>query len=144
MPFGAELLDDGRTRFRLWAPGATQLTLEATAGNAKFQASMSALEADWFEAIVAGAPAGTRYAYRVGETRVPDPASRCNPEDVHGASMVVDPLAFDWKDDDWRGRPWEEAVIYELHIGTFTPDGTFAAAIGKLDYRAGRGSPPPA
>ncbi|MGP1677460.1 MAG: malto-oligosyltrehalose trehalohydrolase [Burkholderiales bacterium] len=139
MPFGAEVLDDGRTRFRLWAPGAKQLTLETTAGTAQSQASMSALDAGWFEAIVAGAPAGTRYAYRSGDTRFPDPASRCNPDDVHGASMVVDPLAFDWKDGGWRGRAWEEAVIYELHIGTFTPEGTFAAAIGKLDYLAGLG-----
>jgi malto-oligosyltrehalose trehalohydrolase len=67
---------------------------------------------------------------------VPDPASRYNPQDVHEASMVVDPGAFEWPDQDWRGRPWEEAVIYELHVGAFTPEGTFNAAIERLDYLA--------
>ena len=134
MPFGAELLGDGSTRFRLWAPGAHQLSLETTVDKAQTRVSMSPAGEGWFEAIVPNAPAGTRYAYRAGEIRFPDPASRCNPEDVHGTSAVVDPLAFDWKDTGWSGRPWEEAVIYELHIGTFTPEGTFAAAIERLDY----------
>ena len=139
MPFGAEVLGQGGTRFRLWAPGAKQLTLELGAGAAQSSASMTALDQGWFEAVVPDAPAGTRYAYRAADTRFADPASRYNPDDVHAASMVVDPLAFDWKDGSWIGRPWEEAVIYELHIGTFTPEGTFAAAIGRLDYLAGLG-----
>ena len=139
MPFGAQVLDDGGARFRLWAPGATQLTLDITAGTGRSHACMSAQGAGWFEAVVPDAPAGTRYAYRAGDTRFPDPASRFNPEDVHGASMVVDPLAFDWGDGGWSGRAWEQAVIYELHIGTFTPEGTFAAAIGRLDYLADLG-----
>ena len=139
MPFGAQLLDDGRTRFRLWAPGVKQVTVETAAGPMHSDAAMTALDEGWFEAIVSDAPAGTRYVYRAGDTRFPDPVSRFNPEDVHGASMVVDPLAFDWRDGGWIGRPWEEAVIYELHIGTFTPEGTFAAVIGRLDYLADLG-----
>jgi len=139
MPFGAEVHSDGSTRFRLWAPVKRQVVLETAAGPMGSQAPMTALEKGWFEAVLPHAPAGTRYAYRAGDACFPDPASRCNPDDVHGASMVVDPLAFDWKDDAWRGRPWEEAVIYELHIGTFTPEGTFAASIGKLDYLVGLG-----
>ena len=68
---------------------------------------------------------------------MPDPASRFNPDDVHGAERGRRPArAIDWRDDDWRGRPWDEAVIYELHVGTFTPEGTFAAAIERLDYLA--------
>ena len=134
MPFGAEMLVDGSTRFRLWAPGAKQLTLETGADAKHVDVSMNARDGGWFEAIVPDAPAGTRYAYRTGDTRFPDPASRCNPDDVHGASLVVDPFAFDWKDGGWTGRAWEEAVIYELHIGTFTPEGTSAGAIGRLDY----------
>ena len=63
---------------------------------------------------------------------MPDPASRSNPDDVHGASQVVDPLAYQWRDAAWRGRPWHEAVVYELHLGTFTPEGTFAAARERL------------
>ena len=70
---------------------------------------------------------------------VPDPASRFQPEDVHGPSEVVDPAAYAWADRDWRGRPWHEAVIYELHIGTFTPEGSFIGAIGKLDHLASLG-----
>ena len=139
MPFGAEVQADGGTRFRLWAPGAKQLTLEIGDGPTQSSTSMKSLDQGWFEAVVPDAPAGTRYAYRVGDTRFPDPASRFNPDDVHGTSMVVEPLAFDWKDANWIGRPWEEAVIYELHIGTFTPEGTFSAAIDRLDYLAGLG-----
>lgn len=70
---------------------------------------------------------------------VPDPASRHQPEDVHALSEVIDPEAFQWGDEDWRGRPWEEAVVYELHVGTFTDEGTFAAARDKLDYLADLG-----
>jgi malto-oligosyltrehalose trehalohydrolase len=71
--------------------------------------------------------------------RVPDPASRHQPEDVHGPSEVIDPTAYCWRDAVWRGRPWEEAILYELHIGAFTPEGTFRAAIGKLDHLAALG-----
>lgn len=70
---------------------------------------------------------------------MPDPASRANPYDVHGPRQVVDAAAFNWQDDAWQGRPWHEAVIYELHLGTFTGEGTFAAAMQRLDYLAGIG-----
>ncbi len=69
---------------------------------------------------------------------MPDPASRCNPDDVHAASALVDPHAFDWPDAAWRGRPWHEAVIYELHVGCFTPEGSFAAAVERLDDAGAR------
>ena len=134
MPFGAQMLDDGTTRFRLWAPGAKQIALETAAGPLRAETPMKALSDGWFETILGDAPAGTRYSYRIGDARCPDPASRFNPDDVHSASMVVDPMAFDWNDGNWRGRPWEEAVIYELHIGTLTAEGTFAAAVERLDY----------
>jgi maltooligosyltrehalose trehalohydrolase len=63
---------------------------------------------------------------------VPDPASRFSPDDVHGPSVVIDPQRFEWTDDAWRGRPWEEAVVYELHVGAFTEEGTFNAARERL------------
>ena len=89
----------------------------------------------WWQLDCAQAAPGSRYRFQIdGGLLVPDPASRANPDDVHGASRVVDPLAFDWDDGDWRGRPWEEAVIYELHVGTFTPQGTFAGVQSKLDH----------
>jgi malto-oligosyltrehalose trehalohydrolase len=131
MPFGAELRPDGKTRFRLWAPACRRVELAVRGAT---PLAMAALPGGWFEAVAA-APPGTAYAFSLdGGQRVPDPASRSNPEDVHGPSRVVDPLAYEWHDDGWRGRPWTEAVVYELHVGTFTPRGTFAAALDRLDY----------
>jgi malto-oligosyltrehalose trehalohydrolase len=140
MPFGAALRDDGTTCFRLWAPAAARVDLALATTRAHAALPLAALDGGWFEAIAPDAPHGSRYAFRIdGERTVPDPASRSNPDDVHAPSMVVDPLAFDWQDAGWRGRPWHEAVLYELHVGTFTREGTFAAAIGRLDYLAGLG-----
>ncbi len=132
MPFGAALRADGSARFRLWAPSARRVDLALLDPPA--QLPMQPLADGWFEREVAGARAGLRYAYRIdGALQVPDPASRFNPDDAHGPSMLVDPRAYGWRDADWRGRPWVEAVVYELHVGTFTPEGTFAAAIERLD-----------
>jgi malto-oligosyltrehalose trehalohydrolase len=96
---------------------------------------MKAEDGGWHSARVEAVGAGTPYTFLLEDgTSVPDPASRSNPWDVSGASAVVDPRAFEWTDDAWHGRPWHEAVVYEMHVGTFTPEGTFAAAIGKLDH----------
>src|SRR5690606_35457668 len=73
------------------------------------------------------------------DRRVPDPASRFNPDDVHAPSEVVDPCAYTWRTGGWRGRPWHEAVLYELHVGTFTAAGTYAAAEERLEYLADLG-----
>ncbi len=136
MPFGAALAGDG-VRFRLWAPGARRVDLLLLDAEAL---AMEPRAGGWYEATSAQADACTRYAYRIdGRRVVPDPASRCNPDGVHGPSQVTDPRAFDWPDENWRGRPWHEAVIYELHVGTFTPQGTFAAAIERLDELAALG-----
>jgi len=139
MPFGTELLEDGTTRFSIWAPGVPRLALEIATGAAHSETPMTPLGEGWYQAILPHAPAGTRYRYRTDEGAFPDPASRYNPENVHAPSMVIDPLDFDWRDAAWTGRPWEESVIYELHVGTFTPHGTFAAASERLDYLAGLG-----
>ena len=94
---------------------------------------MSRSPGGWYETDVPQAVAGSLYRFRLdGGLAVPDPASRFNPLDVHGPSEVVDPLAYEWADADWTGRPWHEAVVYELHVGTFTPAGTFAAACERL------------
>src|SRR5688572_3580158 len=131
MPFGAELTDDGRVRFRLWAPSARDVELLIE----ERPFALQRLADGWYELVTDEARAGTRYRYRIdGELRVPDPASRCNPEDVHAASMVVDPLEFEWNEGEWRGRPWHEAVIYELHVGAFSAEGTFAGVEAKLDH----------
>jgi malto-oligosyltrehalose trehalohydrolase len=133
MPFGAELLEDGTVRFRLWAPSHLEIQLELDA-EAELLA-MRPIGDGWHEVMADRARPGTRYRFVLpGDRRVPDPASRYQPRDVHGPSEVVDPTACNWTDTDWCGRPWEEAVVYELHIGGFTPAGTFRAAIDKLDH----------
>ena len=142
MPFGAELLDAGGVRFRLWAPAASMLVLEHLphASDTWRAVAMQAVGGGWHEAQVADAGAGDDYRYRLADgLAVPDPASRANPQDVHGPSRVVDPQAYDWHDPHWRGRPWHEAVIYELHVGTFTPEGSFAAAQARLPELAALG-----
>lgn len=134
MPFGAEVLDRGRVWFRLWAPGTKAVELCVVRAGAEETFAMSRTREGWFETIQA-APPGTRYRYRVGgDLAVPDPASRFQPEDVHGPSQVIDPRAYEWHDAGWRGRPWEEVVLYELHVGSFTPEGTYAGLERKLEY----------
>jgi maltooligosyltrehalose trehalohydrolase len=134
MPFGAELVNGG-VRFRLWAPDARNVSLLVDGPNRNSELPLDSAGDGWCEMVVAGAKAGTRYRFRIdGDLVVPDPASRFQPEDVHGPSEVIDPSAFRWTCTDWRGRPWEETVIYELHVGTFTPEGTFRAMIDKLPY----------
>jgi malto-oligosyltrehalose trehalohydrolase len=101
---------------------------------------MDHCDGGWFELITDAAKSGSQYHFRIdGEREVPDPASRFQPRDVHGPSEVIDPFAFEWRDQTWRGRRWEEAVIYELHVGAFTPAGTFSAVGERLDYLADLG-----
>jgi maltooligosyltrehalose trehalohydrolase len=134
MPFGSHVTNDG-VRFRLYAPAASRVEVVLDAGEREQRAPLGG---GWFEATLAQARAGTRYAFVLdgAETRVPDPASRFQPDGVHGASEVIDPLSFPWPDETWHGRPWSEHVFYELHLGTFTPEGTYAAARGKLGHLA--------
>jgi malto-oligosyltrehalose trehalohydrolase len=89
----------------------------------------------WHELTVPNAKAGTRYQFLLEDgTPVPDPASRYQPLDVSGPSEVIDPDSYLWNTKNWTGRPWHDCILYELHIGTFTPEGTFRAVIDKLDY----------
>jgi len=134
MPFGAEITENG-VRFRLWAPQAKQVDLILGEDGRERCLPMQRRGGGWFERITAEAAAGSLYRFRLDEgLAVPDPASRFNPSDVHGRSQVIDPAGFRWTDEDWSGRPWEEAVIYELHVGAFTPEGRFRALQGRLDY----------
>ena len=139
MPFGAECMPDGHVRFRLWAPKARQVNVCLAEGQERCLPMLS-LDAGWFELTTNLAAPGTLYKFQIdGDNKVPDPASRFQPNDVHGPSQVVDPLAFDWEDELWRGRAWEEAVLYELHVGTFSPEGTFAGVEQRLRYLADAG-----
>ena len=138
MPFGASVREDGTTRFRLWAPGAAQVELWLE--EPKRALAMPRDVGGWAECVTREAPAGTRYRYRIdGEMLVPDPAARFQPGDVHGASEVIDPLAYAWRDVAWRGLPPERLVFYELHVGTFTPAGTYAGVIERLDHLSALG-----
>ena len=134
MPFGAEVLPGG-VRFRIFAPAAESVSVLLEGREQAFTLNRS--DDGWHEAIVPEAHAGSRYRYELPDRlHVPDPASRFQPEDVTGPSEVIDPASFTWTDSVWRGRPWAETVLYEMHIGTFTPEGTFIAATERLDYLA--------
>jgi maltooligosyltrehalose trehalohydrolase len=140
MPFGAQCRDDGRVAFRLWAPAARKVELCLGDVNSPTNIRLSRRDDGWFELLTDAAKPGTQYRFRIDDAgKVPDPASRFQPRDVHGPSEVIDPDAFFWLDHAWQGRKWEEAVIYELHVGTFTPTGTFAAARERLAYLADLG-----
>lgn len=132
MPFGAEVLAQG-VRFRLWAPASNRIDL--CLEGRELILPMASFGDGWFELVTLEAKAGSLYRFRIdGGLRVPDPASRYNPADVHGPCQVIDPCEFDWEDEGWRRRLWEEAVIYEVHVGSFTPKGTFAGVKERLDY----------
>jgi len=136
MSFGAAVLAAGGVRFRLWAPAAKRVDL-VIGGRAK---PMRAQDAGWHELVDRDARPGALYQYRIdGQQLVPDPASRFQPHDVDGPSEVIDPRRYPWKDAGWKSRPWPEAVIYELHVGTFTAEGTYRAAIAKLPHLAEHG-----
>ena len=137
MPFSAEPAAGG-VSFRLWAPRAEAVSLRLE-GAIPRVLPMGREAEGWFALTTGLARPGSRYRYIVDGTAFPDPASRRQPEGVHGPSEVEDPEAYEWADLAWRGRAWEELVIYELHLGTFSETGDFAGAVPHLDhlYRLG-------
>ena len=130
-----------RVRFRAWAP--TRRRVEVVLDPRGPEPRRIPLEAagdGTFSTEVAGVLPGDLYAYALdGEGPFPDPCSRFQPSGVHGPSAVVDPWLFNWSDAGWRGRSLDRAVLYELHVGTFTPEGTFAGAMARLPYLADLG-----
>ncbi len=131
--WGAEYVAAGVVRFRLWATGQQHVMLRLAGADRP----MNPVGDGWFELKVEGVDPGAEYRFVLSDgSTVPDPASRAQRDGVDGPSRVVDPTSFRWQHAEWRGVPWEHAVVYELHIGTFTPEGTFSAAIEKLPYLA--------
>ncbi len=129
MPFGAETTPEG-VRFTLWAPTAREVCLVID----NEDHLLTADQAGWYRHVSTDARPGSRYGYRIdGSLVVPDPASRFQPDDVHGLSQVVEPRSYEWSDTAWTGRPWEETVLYEVHVGTATPEGTYAGLMNKLE-----------
>src|SRR4051795_3143897 len=132
--FGARPTKDG-VSFRLWAPAARRVDLLLERRHA-----MRRREDGWYVAEIDGLTVGSRYTFRIDdEIDVPDPASAFQPEDVFGPSEVIDHASFEWCAKDWRGRPWEETVLIETHVGTFTAEGTYRAMIDRLDHLVATG-----
>ena len=137
--WGSRITDKGAA-FRLWAPNVTSIDLVAERDGERRFLPMAKVDGGWWEIETDAVMVGEGYGFRVnGGLVVPDPAARAQMSDVHGLSRLVDPRAFEWQSADWKGRPWHETVFYELHTGTFTPEGTFDAIIEKLEYLKGVG-----
>jgi maltooligosyltrehalose trehalohydrolase len=131
---GAQPVGNNQWFFRVWAPNHTQVEIEFEHSSPKV--SFDKVSNGYWEATVGDTSPGSLYFFVLdGETRRPDPASRSQPQGVHGPSAVVD-LHFNWSDSAWTGLPLSKYVLYEMHVGTFTPEGTFAAAIPHLDHLA--------
>ncbi len=139
LQFGASCLAHGGVRFRAWAPRAKHLSVRIM-GEVPHTIPMERIGGDVFEVMAADLEPGVDYKYVIESVKErPDPVSLFQPEGVHGPSRVLDPGSFTWSDTDWKGLALEDYLIYELHVGTFTPEGTFEAIIPKLAYLSGLG-----
>ncbi len=135
LPVGAECVGSAGVEFRIWAPKRRRVEVVLEGGPGQGTRHACTPQADGYHsALVGPARAGTRYRFALdgGQDLYPDPASRAQPTGPHGPSEVVDPLAFDWSDDEWGGVEPSHAVVYEMHVGTYTPQGTWAAATARL------------
>lgn len=131
LPIGAEVLPGGAgVHFRVWAPRRGTVAVEFVERGVA--APLAAEPGGYFAGRVPEARAGERYRLRLDGGAFPDPAARFQPAGPHGPSQIVDPRTFAWTDAAWRGRPRREHVLYELHLGTFTPEGTWMAALAEL------------
>jgi 1,4-alpha-glucan branching enzyme/maltooligosyltrehalose trehalohydrolase len=132
--FGPRLTENGAI-FRLWAPAANRVDVMLD----KIYPLVSG-DDGWFSAESPGIKAGATYRFHIdGASNVPDPGSRFQPDDIAGPSEVIDHKAYPWRAADWRGRPWEETVLLETHVGTFTKEGTYRAMIEHLDHLVATG-----
>lgn len=127
--WGAEYTAAGEVRFRIWASAVESLGLRL----GDEEVPMTAMGDGGWELLATNIAPGTAYAFVLPDGKqVPDPAGRALASDVQGPSLIIDPTAYRWKNSGWIGRPWSEAIIYEIHVGTFTQEGTFAAAAERL------------
>jgi maltooligosyltrehalose trehalohydrolase len=134
-PIGVELLENGGAHVRVWAPKrrTVEMLLYGSRGEIAAAVPLERGESGYFSGMVADAAPGSLYRFRLdGGDAFPDPVSRFQPEGPHGPSQIIDPRAFRWTDDAWRGVRLQGQVLYELHVGTFTPEGTYAAAADRL------------
>ena len=135
LPVGAELLPDGGVHFRVWAPKPRKVALVLESGSRQI-IQLTSEDRGYFSGVVPTAKAGDLYRFALdgSEKLYPDPVSRFQPEGPHGPSQVVDPRRFTWSDRTWKGIAPDRVVLYEMHVGTFTPEGTWAAAEQKLPH----------
>jgi len=131
LPLGTRLLDNNRCEFRVWAPALERVGVHIVAPQER-RVFLEKSPDGYHEGIVEDCGEGTRYLFDLGRTERPDPASRSQPDGVHAASEVIG-TDFEWHDEGWVGVALEDSVIYELHVGTFTSEGTFDAVIPHLD-----------
>ncbi|MPZ11352.1 MAG: malto-oligosyltrehalose trehalohydrolase [Kiloniellaceae bacterium] len=130
--WGAEIAPSGEASFRLWAPAVSALSLVCGGSGAL---AMTAAADGWFELSTDRVKPDDTYAFQLPDgQRVPDPAARAQAGDVHGPSVLVEPRDYAWRTASWRGRPWEEVVVYELHTGLFSERGDFAGIEARLDH----------
>ena len=141
LPIGAEVQAGNRTHFRVWAPPRQTASVVIESGAGQREVTLAREPGSYFSGMIDDTGPGTLYRYRLdgGKTLFPDPVSRFQPDGPHGPSRVVDPGRFQWSDWGWRGCEVDGQVIYELHIGTFTRQGTYASAIEKLSELADLG-----
>lgn len=133
LDLGATLLNPSTVRFRVWAPHAARVSVQMPAS--QISVDLERGDRGYFEGTVSGIGPGARYHYVLdGRRQRPDPASRWQPDGVHRSSAIVDPEAFQWTDEAWRGMSLDDLILYELHTGTFTAAGTFEAIIPHLPY----------
>src|SRR5262245_44627837 len=141
LPVGVEVLSDGRVHARVWAPRCQSVAVVVDHGSGSSTAPLEAEHGGYFSGVLPGAAAGSLYRFRLDDddTLYPDPVSRFQPEGPHGPSRVVDPSQFAWTDSRWPGTRLEGQIIYELHVGTFTREGTLAAASEQVPALAALG-----
>jgi maltooligosyltrehalose trehalohydrolase len=141
LPVGAEVQPEGGVHFRVWAPRRRSVSVVFEGGPAtNKQIRLESEGSGYFSGLAAAAGSATLYRYRLDEGKsYPDPASRFQPEGPHGPSQVVDPSSFRWTDQRWHGCPLDGQIIYEMHIGTFTPEGTWTSAVRELPTLADLG-----
>src|SRR5262245_15407566 len=143
LPTGAEVQPGGGVHFRVWAPQRQRVAVQITSHDGRSSPTRP-LEKDsngYHSTLISEAGVGDRYCYLIDgdELRLPDPASRSQPEGPHGPSEIVDPAAYEWQDSGWTGVKLPGQVIYELHLGTFTTEGTWSAAARELPELASAG-----
>src|SRR5246500_4752037 len=130
---GAAPLPEDRWNFTVWAPQHERLEVHLL-DNRQSLLPMQRDALGYHSVIADNVQAGAKYMYRFGDSRErPDPASRRQPDGVHGPSELIDLSNFEWTDRDWKGLPLEDSVFYELHVGTLTKEGTFKALLASLD-----------